>query len=267
MDKISGTQIGKIIYFDKETISNILQKRNKGLLSNQQDSHTSKSLETSASTMLDASVSFSVPLLSRLKFLFTSSLLAKYVRESDVRTTITSTELSQFASVKPDLISFSHVKLSDVPNSATCFRVAGTYMTVLKGQLDFDVNSFKAALESYDGYDLYKVDDDTYVRFNNSAFLSNYKRNEILLTEMELYCIPVGTFEESAFDFQKTIESFAEILSAEETPTTLAEAFPLMQAESFGSSTNTALAEKPKTIRLFDVLYAQTSKEAAHENL
>ena len=42
MNKISGTQIGKIIYFDKETISNILQERNKGLLSNQQDSHTSK---------------------------------------------------------------------------------------------------------------------------------------------------------------------------------------------------------------------------------
>lgn len=60
-------------------------------------------------------------------------------------------------------------------------------------------------MDSYDGYDTYKVSDEKYVRFNNSAFVSNYKRNDLLTTTMTLYCIPVGKFDKSALILLKKL--------------------------------------------------------------
>ena len=73
---------------------------------------------------------------------------------------------------------------------------------MVKGGIDgVDAKEFKTVMDSYDGYDTYKVDAKCYVRFNNSAFVSNYKRNDLLTTTMTLYCIPVGTFDKERFDF------------------------------------------------------------------
>ena len=85
------------------------------------------------------------------------------------------------------------VILSDIENSSTFFRVAGGYLKIVKGGVEgVDTKEFKTVMDSYDGYDTYKISDKIYVRFNNTAFVSNYKRNDILTTMMTLYCIPAS---------------------------------------------------------------------------
>ena len=99
-------------------------------------------------------------------------------------------------------MSIPNIQLSDIENSSTSLRVAGGYLKIVKGGIDgLDTKEFKTVMDSYDGYDTYKVDEKCYVRFNNSAFVSNYKRNDLLTTTMTLYCIPVGSFDKMRFDF------------------------------------------------------------------
>lgn len=76
--------------------------------------------------------------------------------------------------------------------------MAGGYLKLVKGGVDkVDAKEFKTVMDSYDGYDTYKVDEKRYVRFNNEAFVSNYKRNDLLAATMTLYCIEVGEFSKN----------------------------------------------------------------------
>ena len=70
-------KIHKIIYFDKETIRNILQERNKGEKKYILDSSTSFQRESYIETAGD--VELSTPFLARLKFLFSSKIDRKSV--------------------------------------------------------------------------------------------------------------------------------------------------------------------------------------------
>ena len=114
-------------------------------------------------------------MVSRISFLFTSKIDASYVIKRDSTTTISSTEISEFEKLKPLLVSIPNIQLSDIENSSTSLRVAGGYLKIVKGGIDgLDTKEFKTVMDSYDGYDTYEVDEKRYVRFNNSAFVSNY---------------------------------------------------------------------------------------------
>lgn len=63
-------------------------------------------------------------------------------------------------------------------------------------------------MDNYNGYDTYKINNSTYIRFNNSAFVSNYKRNDILTTTMTIYCIPVGLTEKNVLILSKKSEKW-----------------------------------------------------------
>lgn len=71
--------INKIIYFDKETIRNILQERDHGELSRKTD--ISNSVQTQGSVVAEASakLKLGVPFISRISFLFTGKIEASYV--------------------------------------------------------------------------------------------------------------------------------------------------------------------------------------------
>ena len=86
--------INKIIYFDKETIRNILQEQNKGSKTSQPGVSTS----TEANVEIDvaAKVNLSVPFWDRLSFLLSGKLGASFIIRRDKETTITSTEISKF---------------------------------------------------------------------------------------------------------------------------------------------------------------------------
>lgn len=94
-------KIHKIIYFDKETIRNILQERNKGEKTHILDSSTSFQRESSIETA--GEVELSTPFLARLKFLFSSKMDVKYIVKKDETTTISSTEISEFEELKSSL--------------------------------------------------------------------------------------------------------------------------------------------------------------------
>ena len=260
---MSENTINKIIYFDKETIRNILQERDHGELSCTTDITTSVQTKGAVETEVSAKLKLDVPLISRIAFLFTGRIEASYIAKRDRTTTISSTEISEFEKIKPLLTPIIGVKLSDIENSSTFFRVAGGYLKIVKRGIDgVDTKEFKTVMDSYDGYDTYAVDHGQYVRFNNVAFMSNYKRNDLLTTTMTLYCIPVGMVDKKRFDFIEEIGKMERLITSAENPKTLADIYP--PEIQFGDEcTESKVAEKDDDmVKLYDVLYACITAEA-----
>ena len=85
-------KFNKIIYFDKETINNILQELNKG--NKMIKSDTMSTIKGSGELEVDTQLKLSVPLIKRISFLFSGKLSASYVKQHDNTTTINSTEIS-----------------------------------------------------------------------------------------------------------------------------------------------------------------------------
>ena len=256
--------INKIIYFDKETIRNILQERDHGELSRVTDVSSTTQAQASIAAEASAKLKLEVPLVSRISFLFTGKIDASYVIKRDSTTTISSTEISEFEKLKPLLVSIPNIQLSDIENSSTSLRVAGGYLKIVKGGIDgLDTKEFKTVMDSYDGYDTYKVDEKRYVRFNNSAFVSNYKRNDLLTTTMTLYCIPVGSFDKMRFDFIQEISKMERLISTAEKPQTLADLYPSEIEIKANADTGNSQKEI-ENVTLYDVLYACVIAEASN---
>ena len=252
-----ASELNKIIYFDKETISNILQEENKGAKKTQTDVIFSS--ETSGEINIEAKVKLSVPFWDKLSFLFTGKINASYMLKRDKSTTITTTEISEFDELKSQLVEIPNTLVFDIENSSSFFRVAGGYLRMVKGGVDgVDTKEFKAVMDSYEGYDTYKIDDKRYVRFNTSAFVSNYKRNDLLTTKMTLYCIQVGEFDKEKFDFMKQLHKMQSLLSDVDQNKSLYEAYPPsdLSAEGAVHAANEKIIGKVKTVHLYDVVYA-----------
>lgn len=254
--------INKIIYFDKETIRNILQERDRGELLRKTDISSSVQNSGSVSAEASAKLKLDVPLVSRIAFLFSGKMEASYIVKRDSTTTISSTEISEFEKLKPLLTPIYEVQLADIENSSTSLRVAGGYLKIVKGGIDdLDTKEFKTVMDSYDGYDTYKVDDKRYVRFNNIAFVSNYKRNDLLTTTMNLYCIPVGKFAKERFDFMQEISKMEQLISTAEKPQTLADVFPVAEQFKVIEGEKQSVLQEEDKVTLYDVLYACVTAE------
>ena len=154
--------------------------------------------------------------------------------------------------------------MSDIENSATFFRVAGNYTRILKsGIKDVDTKEFKNVMEGYEGYDHYKINDETYIRFNSAAFLSNYKRNDLLNSKLTAYCIFIGNFPKSSFDFIDQLNKMQNLTTV--TPNeTIGDIFPniLNTDASEGTTISKGTKKTLEThIKLFDVVYASISQK------
>ena len=249
--------INKIIYFDKETIRNILQEQHKGTRTSQ--TGISTSTEANAEIAVETKIKLSVPFWDRLSFLFSGKLGASFIVRRDSETTITSTEISEFEELKNRLTEISETLIYDIENSSTFFRVAGGYLRIVKGGVEgVDTKEFNAVMDGYDGYDTYRVDVHRYVRFNNAAFVSNYKRNDLLATKMTLYCIEVGKFDKEKFDFMKQLNKMENLITGVNQHKSLADAFPPINIEQSEEIEITSEYQHiPESdIILYDVVYA-----------
>lgn len=262
--EISKIAINKIIYFDKETIRNILQQYYKGSKQTVTNEKDSGSIKLESNIEAEASIKIHLPFFSRLKFLFSSKIASEYIAQFDKTVTVTSTEISDFEKVKEGFTEFTNIIVSDIENSATFFRVAGNYTRILKsGVKDVDTKEFKNVMEGYEGYDHYKIDDETYIRFNSTAFLSNYKRNDLLNSKLTAYCIFIGSFPKSSFDFIDQLNKMQNLTTV--TPNqTIGDIYPhILNADG---SEETTIGQEIKTatetyIKLFDVVYASISQK------
>ena len=248
--------INKIIYFDKETIRNTLQERNKGTKQTQIDLSTS--IEGDVEIDANAKIKLAVPFFQRLSFLISGELALKYAIRRDSTTTITSTEISEFEKLKPLLKHISKTQIYDIENSSTSFRVAGGYLKIVKGGVEgLDSKEFKAVMDIYDGYDTYKINEKEYVRFNNTAFVSNYKRNDLLVTQMDLYCVEIGEFDKRRFDFVDQISQMEQLLNGANEKNTLADIYPLKRTDNVMAEEKFEMKNNSEdTIKLYDVVYA-----------
>lgn len=253
------TKINKIIYFDKETIQNILQEQNNGDLHTKRETTNSSKEKARAEAEANVKLKIGVPLLGRIKFLFTGKLEASLIRNVNNVTTLSSTEISEFEKIKDDLTRFKNRQVWDVKNFSTSFKTAAVYLRMVNGNIEdlenVDVQKFESIFSTFDGYDLYKISDSEYVRFNNEAFVSNYKRNELLLTKLDLYCIPVGVFDKLDFDYSEQLMNMKQILVPIDGPKYLNDIYG---KPSNSKSLNTE-SDKKDSIQLFDVLYASVN--------
>lgn len=258
-------ELNKIIYFDKETIKNILQEYNKGTKQTVINSSDSSSVGIGSNIEAEADIKLPLPFLSRVRFLFSSKISAEYISRIDETVTVTSTEISDFEKIKDGFAEFTSITISDIENSATFFRVAGNYIRILKGGVkDVDTKEFKSVMEGYEGYDHYKIDDSTYIRFNTSAFLSNYKRNDLLNSRLRIYCIFIGKFPKSNFNFIEQLNRMQK-LSTGSTPQTLDELYPSINGAGELSSEGTSSATTEEEIALYDVVYASIIHQGGND--
>ena len=127
---------------------------------------------------------------------------------------------------------------------------------MFKGEIDgVDIKEFKSVMNEYEGYDTYKISETEYVRFNNTAFVSNYKRYDILRSEMTMYCIFVGEFSKEHFNFFEEINKMETLISNASQAKKLGELYP--SAYHIGKDNHEVEHHYPvNMIKLYDVVYA-----------
>ena len=248
--------VNKIIYFDSETIKNSLQELDKGESINK--SLDSRKTEVDANIEIGGKIKIGVPFVERLGFLFSGKISGRYIKNKENLTTITSTELSEFERIKKHLTEFKNMQIRDIENSSTFFRVAGGYLKIVQGGIDgVDVQEFKKVIDSFDGYDTYQIDSNTYVRFNNTSFVSNYKGNDLLLTNMNGYGVFIEKFKKDQFDYIEQIGKMEELITDTNAALTLADSYPGVGDNSdFKESDNTNKEQDILLISLYDIVYA-----------
>lgn len=253
---IEKTKINKIIYFDKETIQNLLQEYNKGDKKTTFNSSTEASVGLESNIEVETKIKLGVPFWARVSFLFSSKLSTNFISKFRDTTTITSTEISDFEKIKKNFTLFENISISDIENSLTFFRVAGNYLRILKGSVkEVDTKEFKSVMEGYEGYDHYKLNNEQFIRFNALAFLSNYKRNDLLNTKLNIYCIPVGKFYKSDFNFLEQLNKMQSLTTAGNLNQTLLDVYPSLD------DVDVKIKKKiDDSIELFDVVYASISQ-------
>ncbi|MEE1264357.1 DUF6414 family protein [Ruminococcus sp.] len=258
-------KINKIIYFDKETIQNILQEQNKGEKSKNTNLHSS--IKSEGDVELSAKVDLNLPFFKRLGFLFSGKIESGYLVQRDSTTTLSSTEISEFEGIKEFFTEEKNVTVQDIENSSTSLRLAAGYLRIVKNSVEeVDTKEFLNVMDKYDGYDTYKISENKYVRFNSKAFVSNYKRNDLLTTIMTLYCIPVGKFAKERFDFIREMEKMEKIFSHTNQSKSLSDIYPPKNDETSVEPEKTiSNNDLEKSVELFDVVYACISQENKNE--
>lgn len=203
-------------------------------------------------------------LLGRLKFLFNGKLELRYLHEWDSRTTVTSTDIGLFRTLEKSLTFFPKVQLYDVKNSLTSFRIAATFLKVVKqNNQELNVREASDLLTSMEGYDLYDIRDNRYVRFNQNAYLSNYKRNDISMSVLDLYCIKVGNYNQEDFDFLQKLNRMQSMFDVSGTHNrTLGDLyFDERQSGKTTVQASTCSSRTSREIALYDVLCAYVSEQ------
>lgn len=258
-----SSTLRKIVYFDRETINNALQRKNMGTVRKIKTQNSNTVLDGNLNAESHLSAFLGVPLLGRLKFLFSGKIELRYLHEWDSKTTVTSTDISQFHTIEGDLTPFTKVQLHDVKNSLTSFRVAATFLKLTNSNIkDLNTKGMADLLNSMEGYDLYDIGDNRYVRFNQNAYLSNYKRNDIAMSILDLYCVQVGVYPLDSFDYLKKLNSMQSLFDvAEMQNQTLEDIY--FQAESAEKPYQPAegSGQSDLTIELYDVLCAYISEQ------
>lgn len=257
------SSLKKIVYFDRETINNALQRENRGAVqeTNSQSSNTVFDGGINAESRF--STSLGVPFIGRLKFLFNGKIELQYLREWDSRTTVTSTDISMFRTIEDSLTQFDKVQLNDVKNSLTSFRVAATFLKLVKSNnQDFNIREAADLLSSMEGYDLYDIGSERYVRFNQKAYLSNYKRNDISMSVLDLYCIQVGDYPPDSFDYLKKLSSMQSLFDVPATQgKTLADIYFSDNSPKAERQPDVESEQNKRHIKLHDVLCAYVSEQ------
>ena len=132
----------KIIYFDRETIKNMLQERNRGTKIKTTGVEGEANVAVTAKAEASSSIYLGVPFFARVKFLITGTLQSQFLLKYDSSTTITSTEISDFESIQKDFVEFKDKQVFDIENSSTFsgldFDMAGKTGTAQQSSVHAD---------------------------------------------------------------------------------------------------------------------------------
>lgn len=250
--------VSKIIYFDKETLRNSLEEYNGGFVYNRLTKETGR--DSAALGKVESTIGLSIPFFEKLKFLFNVNIYHNYLKRKDSKVILTSTEISEFKKIEKFFLCFKNKRVSDIKNSATHFEAVISYVNLLKNGSEENkcLEAFKGFREHAEGYDLYKIDDENYVRFNKNAFISNTHRTELLLTQVDMYCIYAGLFEKKEFNFVNKIQSEFQLSNLELLEIFYQSGFDMGK----GNNLKLSLETDSKEIKLYDVVSAKVSNNS-----
>ena len=253
----------KIIYFDRETIKNILEGYNKGQAQLKQSESSKTFLGTSGE--LETKLDLGIPFWSRVKFCISGKLSTEYLFRKEDEKLITSTEISEFNKIKDKFTKFSKISIGDVQNSSSLFRVASAFLKIVNNANvgEVDLKKFKEVLDSFEGYDIYKIinEEDKFVRFNSTAFISNYKRNDLLLSQIDIYCLPVGSCNEDDFNIHQQMKNMQSTMDPDHTNSEkLADIYcPNNISTNLEKNNELKPKKEERNITLYDVILSEIS--------
>ncbi len=138
--------LNKIIYFDKETIRNILQEKNKGAKSTQTDISSAAAVSGDLSAEVSSKVKMEVPLLARLSFLFKVRIAMSYALTRDKTNTITMNEIWSKVAECPEVLSVAELYKAVSPT----IQVAGENARTIKNKVQAAVETllFQEVMDS-----------------------------------------------------------------------------------------------------------------------
>lgn len=253
-------QFQKIVYFDRETICNSLQINNGGSLEVVKKTSGSKAVGGDGTLSTEVDLRNSIPFLTRLKFALSGKLQLKYFHEWTNQKTVTSTDISQFETIKDGLKRFSSVELNDIPNSLTSLRFAAAFTKMLRQNQDYNLQELSSLLEEMEGYDVFDIGCNKYIRFNQVAYLSNYKRHDLAMSQLDLYCIKVGEYQKVDFDFIRRIEGMQSLFDVPGNQKSLGDLFDGDERSPVVTCENSSV--QIEHIALFDAVCAYISRES-----
>ena len=104
-----------------------------------------------------------------------------------------------------------------------------------------------------------------HIRFNTSAFLSNYKRNDLLNSRLRLYCIFIGRFPRENFNFIEQLNKM-QYLSNGYSTQTLKDIYPTLNEKVTRKDEGNPQSNKDTDeILLYDVVYASIDHKGEND--
>ncbi len=232
--------VKKVVYFDESTAINILIKKKNGIKSSKK--------VTKADVKGSISSEFKIPILARVKFLFTGKF--DYSSEK----TISNQVLSDFLNLVSDsnIHLNKNVELQKMPNSISAFKHMSLFTTMMGESMNgINVNDMENILRKVSGYYTYITDNAIY-RFNEEAFQANYKAFDLMVTNVDIYCIKASKKTVHDFDHKQLFkEYYIEDNNVENTYTFVDESLLNLDKE------NNAEIEYD----VYDVILAEVSNE------
>lgn len=216
-NKVNKKNIGKVVYFDEESVTDYVQIVSGGTLEKTTEliNESNKHLTGQAEAKVSFSTVFAA--LAGIKASASAGIDAGASFNADkiARNIVKNTILTDFLGIigkdSKGIKEFTGYSITTPKDSLTYVALISPYLSMLKGGTSIPAGEFNLAVEKIDntlknakGYYEFlgtKENDSVIFRFNINAFRNNYKATDLMKMNIVIYAIEVGKGKQSDFNF------------------------------------------------------------------